>query len=298
MAFNLRVIFTGLCAYIPEHDWLNTILVATDDATADPSLGMHRHDPFMAVSLESWVRGGNNRQPDALVADLKGDTLAFFWLGREELTIRSGIPLSLERYDPGCEIPRTQREAGNLSWIPSIGSLLRGDEFVVDESILRDFPGSVASRVRIQGGQVRTQNVARGEDGFLLWEFKTHPAGPALRRQALGDLVAVELTVPDAEEERDAPQVLSTRRGGSLFLSPTSVTDRVDLVIGNLTLRDPHALHHVHDAREGLGHFRWFYELLPEGHRPPRDRRPIPFPAGLGAMRPTGGTCPQTFFVA
>jgi hypothetical protein len=288
MPFPLRILVNGLTACIrprPAAGEIDFLLVDARHPTGSQmDAGMHPHEPFLAVRGHALSTHPGNRQPDRDVAGIDGDILAVFDLSREVLRIATRSPLEPVTFPADGEAPRTPADAATLGWIVSLERFGSGVD-KLDPACFGDLAtGPVVARMEITGGKISCQRLIRRDGDFQIFEFRTsaqaRPKGP---RKALGDLIAVEMTV-DSQEKDGVVRITSSSRP-ALELAPPPAGERIDLVIGNLHLDHP-----APSPADG-GHFRWYYELL--GERPPLDERPIPFAAALGPTTSASGVCPQ-----
>lgn len=272
MAFDLRIVVTGLCTLTQDPDTRDLVVLfvnATQANEEQSRLGMHVHIPFLGVKVGEWVEHHSHWHPSSMAPTLTGGALGVFELANEELRIETSTPLQLDRTKPQDRSPKTPSEESNLSWIPE---LPRVDESCgrLDPSCLGDFDGRVIARLRVTGGRVSCSKVARSGANPLLWDFKTSPGRESLHTQSIGDRIAIDMTVPSPDENDGYSHIVSSRNGRSLLLAEPEPRQRIDIVLGNLPLSE-----HQHGEPAEIGHYRWLYEL---SRNPPRlDERPVPF---------------------
>src|SRR5215213_11775195 len=141
MAFDLRVIVTGLCNLMihPEDGGIAVLLVNATEPNADQlKLGMHHHTPFLGVKVGGWSEHHTHWHPNSIAPTLNGGAIGVFYLNNEELRIETPTPLQLNRAEPRARSPRTLEEESNLYWIPELPRL--DDSYGgVDPACLSDF---------------------------------------------------------------------------------------------------------------------------------------------------------------
>ena len=289
MAFPVRLVFTDLCAYVrtSAEEMMVLLVDARSPTEAQEAVGMHRHEPVLAVPVQHLSSDPANRSPDRLVPELGGDALAVFALDREELRLSSPSPLDVASQACTSAVPLSCVDEKTLNWIAAMNQLGFGKDNLVPAALGDLGAGPVASRVKISGGRVTCERVIRMNGQYRQFEFKSAPAAqPVGHRRALGDLVAVEFTMPSVEEN-GGPQITSSSGQGVFILAPAAGS-RVNLLVGNMTLEPGQLFSGGSEAT----HFRWFYELFQSP--PPLMERVIPYGAALGPLSSGGRICPAT----
>jgi hypothetical protein len=291
MPFPLRILCNGLigCIRRTPAGKVDLLLVdARHPTRGQLDVGMHPHQPFLAVRADALSTHPDNRQPDRYVPGIDGDILALFHLSRdsrEVLQIATHSPLDLVRFPVKGAKPETEDEAAAVDWIVSLEKFNSGVD-KLDPACFGDLgSGPVAARLEIAGGKVFCQRLIRRDGDFQVFEFRVNARAPRIgERQALCDVLAVEMDA-DPPQEGGEVRITSSSRP-ALELVPPPAGGRVDVVIGNL-----HLHHHAGPPEDTGTHFRWYYELLKD--RPPLLERPIPFAAALGSTTSFHSACPQ-----
>jgi hypothetical protein len=290
MPIDLRIHFSGLCAYLyPANDQFDVVLVDARHPT-DPQhdAGMHPHFPKMSVSTghlaelpEGWLPE-QMRQPSQLVPDMMGDVLAIFDLDFEEITIPTSTRLFVHDDARPGEIPGPNpAERQTLGWTASLDQLgFTQDKLRPECTGPLSSDGKVVARIHLNGGTVSCDHIFQREQAFIRWSFDPPPALPLT--QALGDIVVIDMTLPSPDEVSNFKGHIISTTQPPLVLEPLE-NERIDLVFGNI-------IGHLLPETDAIPHFGWYYELLTQ---PPEvGARPIPRRAS-GAMTTSKTGCAQ-----
>jgi hypothetical protein len=290
MSIDVRIHFTGLCAYLrPEtKDRFDVILVdARTPSDAQHAAGMHPHVPTVAVSTTQLQDHPEDRQPDRLVPDTTGDVVAIFDLDFEELSIPTSTLLTVTDFARPGDVPGTDPDdQKTLGWMAPLTKLNFNRDTLRSECT-GDLStrGAVVARMRLYGGTVTCGRVLQHDGAFARWHFSPTPSSPLT--QALGDLVFVDMTIPSPKEVEGFKGHIFSNQRPPITLEPFA-GERVDVVVGNIITHLE-----AQSGQDAIPHFGWYYELM----RIPPDlgKRPLPLRENLGSKTTTRIICAQGF---
>lgn len=284
MEFVLRILFTGLIAFVPSEDGteLNVLLLNVDHAhhLSDGSqLAQHKplliaraggctgqcptDDPVIAHYL--YADKSATAALDSLETAVAGG--AAWQLAGSELSVRKGSsgdpdlpPLVIRRNLRTTIIPTTSTEREDFSWIADLKQICSG--CTLDPSVLAAQPpsGLVAARLKLRSGKVFTYSVARIGSEVTPVHFKrldgTGSASPY--SQAVASWVAADIEVSGNSIEI-VEASFAGGAGRSMTLEPDA-NGKVEIAMLNLPPFVPPASPD-NDAPQVGKHFEKYYEL-------------------------------------
>lgn len=302
-SFLLKILFSGLMAFVPSQDGteLNVVLLNVDHAyhTSDGAELGH-HNPTLIA------RAGNctgdcpkeqalasilfpDKAPAAALASLEsavnnggawrlgGSDISF----RKATTSAASLPaLSIVRNVRGTingqpeTIPSTAAAREDYSWLANFSSICSG--CTLDTSVLGSNPPAnlIAARFKIRNGRVSTFSAIRRGSNVAPVIFKrldgTGSASPYVQAMASWMVADVEVTGDSIEFVEDKFDGTS---GRTMKLSPDA-TGKVEVAVLNLPSFVPPASPN-NDAPQVGKHFEIFYELL--DNPPAKELRLVPY---------------------
>lgn len=289
MSFILRIIFTGLMAFVPNEDGTEvTVLLLNADHAYHTSDGaaVSRHNPIIVA------RGGGctgtcptdtetlakllfpDMSTTAAVAALEdvADGGAAWQLSSSELTLAKGsstdpaLP-ALDIHD-GVRgtvngqpqlIPMTSSERADFTWIPSLNALCSTCSLNPD-LLDTEPPAIVAARFRVNAGKIYTYSIARlGSDVKPVQFKRLDGTGSASSySQALASMVAADIEISGS-----SVQLIEEKFDGSATRTMTLYPDSnglVEMAVLNLPSFVPPASSN-NDAPQVGKHFEMYYQL-------------------------------------
>lgn len=214
MPYTFRLKFAGLCGFVPDRplepgarlDKMDVLLVNTRHESAQ---GLYKrpepHTPMLQFDMRN-VPGVNGTMGDAKgLWDLADEDLRLYTRSRGGARWRDldrGISVNGNLAGRSGDRPRAQEEEHNLCWVPAIDEVLPGAGEVHPDCLAeRPNTGRVRARFRLRQGLLKTHDVGKYLDDYVVAQFVPPPAGRPAVTQALAHWVAVEITnLPDDEE--------------------------------------------------------------------------------------------------
>ena len=300
--FVLRILFTGLMAFIPNENGteVTVLLLNADHYHTSDGAAMQAHKCVL------YARAGNCSGDcvvdDSGIADYSYrdlsdsaalDSLAYA-LGNGSAWLIAGSDIGVQKSGSGAAnlpaltirdgvrgtvngqpliIPTTAAERGDFSWIADLRTIC-GSGCTIDPDLFDNVPPSiVAARFKINTGDLYTYSVARLGSDVTPVQFKrldgTGSTSPYA--QAVASWVGVDVEVTGSSIE-----FVETKHDGgngrSMTLSPDS-NGKVEVAVINLPPFVPPASA-SNDAPQVGKHFEMFYELLE--NPPAREARLVP----------------------
>ncbi|MDX1999427.1 MAG: S1 family peptidase [Thermoanaerobaculia bacterium] len=174
MAYSLELYFTGLCAFVPDeaNKQCDLLLVRADDPEniQPPFEEANKPNPHrpMLVLPSSGLHEDNEREPDFLVPDGNGSTMACFYLENEDLQ------LEVKGRAPDFRLQTGPHNDSFDHVIPLLDVFAASGVTALKPSVLTagNF-NDVVTRCHFEHGTLKTHRFAQ-RDGFPL-EFDFHP---------------------------------------------------------------------------------------------------------------------------
>jgi hypothetical protein len=305
MGFILRIMFSGLIAFVPSQDGKElTVLLLNAGHNFQISDGtqLAHHMPMLLARAGSCAGQCTTRDPNVaqhlfsdLSADEALDALAAatsgggaWLLSDSELSIRRGcsrdpMPSSLgvaqnlrgSANGQVLSIPSTTQEREDFSWVTDLKQLCPSG-CVLNPALLSSQPpsGLIAARLRLRNGRVFTYSIVRNAGKVTPMHFQTLSGTTALPySQAVASWVAADIQVSGDTIELVEDKFGSTP-SRSMSLAPGQ-NGIVEVAILNLPPVIPPSSPATTPPDPGR-HFEIYYDLLQTP--PASDNRPVPFP--------------------
>lgn len=312
--FVLRIVFTGLMAFIPNENGteVTVLLLNADHYHTSDGAAMQAHKPLIlaragncsgdCVDDDTTIASFMFRdQASSAALDSLGHALgdgSAWWLTGSDLEVRKSgtsapnLPALQRRYDVRGTVngqpeivPGSATARKDLSWIPQLAKLCASG-CAIDADLLDSVPPAiVAARFKINSGELYTYSVARiGSDVTPVHFRRLDGTGStAAYVQAITSWVGLDINVTGS-----SVQLVETKHdespGRSMTLSPDS-TGKVEMAVLNLPPFVPPASANNEAPQVGK-HFELYYELMQ--NPPDRAARLVP-----RAGAPSGTTVPQ-----
>ena len=210
MAYQLRLMLEGLCAFLPsgkigedQIDWVSALMVHTGQATGS---ALRRHHPLIQFDLRDLAG-----QDTAILEDI----VVRWPLNEEDIFLEFENPpaakfeIAAGLREPGQERPREENspDADDFTWVPSLQEAFPPDEVErmtgqridvgdVADSCLTEHPPFVILRLHANRGRLATDRLVKVHDRISVSQFLPSEASQPLR-QALASRVV--LVVDDVE---------------------------------------------------------------------------------------------------
>lgn len=308
-SFVLRILFSGLMAFIPNEDGteVTVLLLNVDHAyhTSDGAV-LPSHKPLIlaragnctgtcpkrdaAIAGFMFSDSSAAAAADALEAALAGG--GGWIVSGSDITINKGSagdpnlpPLSIRRGVRTNIVPTTSTEREDYSWVASLKQLCGG--CTLNSAVLGANPpaGLIAARFRLRSGNVFTYSVARIGGNVTPVNFQrldgTGSASPYT--QAVASWVGADIQVSGSSVEI-AEASFGGGTGRAMRLEPDA-NGKVEVAVLNLPPFIPPASPDNEAPQVGK-HFEAYYELLQ--NPPAREARLVP-----RAGAPAGVSYPQ-----
>ncbi|HEY0140175.1 MAG TPA: hypothetical protein VGF48_04710 [Thermoanaerobaculia bacterium] len=311
MSFIVKILFSGLMAFVPNQDGteLTVLLLNVPHAyhTSDGA-SMEHHNAAVIARAGNCV--GDCPQEQALANAMFPDKTAAAALAALQSAMGNGAGWQLSASDISVRkattsaanlpaltivdnvrstvngepqsIPNTAAAREDYSWLADMSSVCSG--CTLNPALLGNNPpaGLIAARFRIRNGRVSTYSVIRLGSNVAPVTFKRldGTGSASSYSQALASWVATEIEVTG-----DAIEIVEDKfdgtAGRSMKLSPDS-NGKVELAVLNLPSFEPPASPN-NDAPQVGKHFELFYELASnppaeEARFVPRAADPAAFP--------------------
>lgn len=318
MSFLLRILFSGLIAFVPSEDGQEvTVLLLNVDAHHHISDGsaISQHKPLLLARAGSCT--GNCPTSDSDIAaylfrDQSSTNAASslaaavsgggaWLLSGSELSVRKTntsdpdlpsltIQTGVRGVDNGVPkpIPTTSAEREDFSWIAELQELCTGTGCALNTSILGSNPptGLVAARFRIRNGKVFTYSVARIGSKVVPVHFNRLDGSGSTSSysQAIATWVGADITV-SGDSVEIVEDKFDASAGRTMTLEPDS-NGKVEIAVLNLPPFTPPASSN-NDAPQVGKHFERYYDLVETA--PSSETRMVPRPGAA----PSLGTIPD-----
>jgi hypothetical protein len=312
--FVLKILFTGLMAFIPNENKTEVtvlLLNATNHHTSDGT-AVQAHKPVVyaragnctgaCVTNDAEIAGFTFRDQassaalDSL-ANAVGNGSAWLISGSDISIQKSGanaasLPaLNLRENARGTVngqpqvVPTTSAERADYSWIASLQQVCGGGCTLNPDVFNAIPPGIVAARFKISSGDVFTYSLARLGSDVTPVHFKRldGTGSTSAYAQAIASWVGVDIQVTGSSIDF-VESKHSGAAGRTMTLSPDA-SGKVEVAVVNLPPFVPPASS-SNDAPQVGKHFEMYYELLQ--NPPAREARLVP-----RAGAPSGVTVPQ-----
>jgi hypothetical protein len=297
-SFVLRILFSGLMAFVPSEDGteVTVLLLNTEHAshTSDGAV-LPPHKPFVVARAGNCTGTCPKRDADIagfvyrdLGATAAGDALeashvdgGVWSLSGSDLTIRKGstsdpdLPsLSITSSASTSNIPTTSAEREDYKWVANLKQLCAGG-CALNPALLGSNPpaGLIAARFRIRNGKVFTWSVARIGGNVTPVQFKRLDGTGSTSSyvQAVASAVGVDIEVEGSSIELAETSFAGDPRR-TMRLEPDS-SGKVEMAVLNLPPFVPPASPD-NEAPEVGKHFETYYDLLQ--NPPARETRLVP----------------------
>lgn len=263
MSINVRLGFTGLCAFVPHSGGARAraLLLGGDDCC-------EKHVP--ALLFEKRLFAGGSHLPDMTYFH---DTVEWglFLLNDHDLEIVSNSTSPFRMENPGAapNVCPQGSDHKDLSWVAPIERIRPGAGRVDASCLAEDganVPPAVASRVLLDQGTLRTGLLSNQNSQVIHWQFVSgeHAAG---HQQALAEVV--ELAVDDLPEDRVEFAMKPFRGFGpvkTVSLAPAAGSREVAAMVKCIPLADILGLRPVQpvlfgERRSRDHHFEHFFRI-------------------------------------
>jgi len=302
--FVLRILFTGLMAFIPNENGteVTVLLLNADQYHTSDGAAMHSHEPILyaraggctgnCVTNDATIAGFTFRDQSPSVAleslaNALGSGSAWQISGSDIDVQGTGLPaLNIVDDVRGSDIiPTTSTQRRDFSWIAKLSQICTGGCTLRSDLFDSVPPSIIAARFTIATGDLGTFSVARLGSDVTPVHFKrldgtgsTSSYTQAVTSWAGADVTVSGSSVQFVETKHDS----ST--GRSMTLSPDT-SGTVEVAVINLPPSVPPASS-SNDAPQVGKHFETYSELLQ--NPPAREARLVP-----RAGAPSGTTFPQ-----
>ncbi len=194
MSYTFQVIFSGLCAFVPDTDidktapsHIDVLLVDTDDSRTDDLKFDHYDDHFPILKYRAEDEPGG-------AAPLGDRDSRGFWTLREEHLV----------FDVRNNVTKVVSAKRPFS-LGSISSLPRMDKVFppaneLDPGALLDNPNFVIARLVLDQGTLADFEIGKINDGDITAQFVPPPPSGVAVTQTLAIKVSLTLTLDDDEE--------------------------------------------------------------------------------------------------
>lgn len=301
MVFILRLVISGLCAFVPLGN--GNMLVLLVDARGHASVP---HYPRLSVKLKNIPVGDGYGdrpfEPAGLVlADPAGDEIVNYVLEREKITIEGLLgnapPVDTRHawfwgpQRPYAIIPGHRRDP---RWVVKTG------EFMAHPNVSRQSTSGdwrhVVAAIEIPRGVMEASSVVKDTEGnYVVWDFKAN--GDLLHRQALADKVIIDIPIAIRSVRLRADRLTQSDPAPKRFpvFRPLRIGDIVEISITNLPL----ARQNMYST--SLDHFGFLCKrlaeapgecVIPDNENIRKGRGSI----GGGTIAGTGVICPMLTF--
>lgn len=310
MDFILRILFSGMIAFIPSADQkeLNVVLLNTHGYELSDGTTLAHHQPILLARAQSCTGNCDRRNSaiatvffnetseaqalDALEGALGGGgawQLAGSDVSVRKLDSSDGClhpPLWLQsgtrRTDangPGL-IPENGRELQDFSWVPSL-SQMSPSLGALNPAVLASQPPAslVAARLKLRSGKISTSSLVRIGEKVKPVHFRSLSGNEnAAYTQAVANWVVAEIRVPG-----DAVELVSQNfsNGSTRTMRLTPVDGVVEVAVLNIPPVDVPAEGEILPPPQAGKHFEEYYQLA----QTPPAIRPVP-QVGTGSDEP------------
>lgn len=305
MDFILRILFTGLIAFVPSEDGKElTVLLLNADHNYHVSDGssLPHHKPLLLARAGNCT--GNCTPSDTQIAQFMfADKSASIALASLEAALANGSAWSLSGSEIAINkgsstaanlpplvfrtdargtvngqpriIPLTADEREDYSWVANMKQLCASGSCLLDQSVLATQPpsGLVAARLRLKSGKVFTYSIARLGANVtpVRFERRDGQGTASSYTQAVASWVAADIAITG-----DDVEIVETKFAGgpgrSMKLEPDA-NGLIEVAMLNLPPFVPPAST-ANNAPEVGKHVEMFYEL--NQNKQPAETRLVP----------------------
>lgn len=240
MSYQLSIVFTGVCAYIPNRPWdqlsgedapteLTVVMPDGRKGKACSAFAEHLrpHMPYMALPVV--VQHNGNPETAYRIRELEGRRVE---LVLNELDAKNNS-LRIDKLKTQDELGQspTLDNGTNLGWLPSMNFHLPNHAEPIKQSTQFPIGAPLLAQVKIKFGSVMAHYTEDMEWTERLWSFRS-PSDSAAQGRAYANQVEVRLTL-------NGPLQLKLYNATgqeveALSLGPTASSGTLALVIGNL----------------------------------------------------------------
>jgi|CXWL01.1.fsa_nt_gi hypothetical protein len=286
MAYTLELYFTGLCAFVPDEakKECTVLLVRADDPQIfDPEFlpedQPNKHRPLLIIP-SVFLAEDNARDPDFLVPDGDGHTVACFFVEKEDLQLEVTEPADLT-VETG-PLNDSFEHVVPLMEVFSASGATNLKASALDKGNFTD----VVTRCGFKNGTLKTHRLAERNGAILEFDFRPFSSANTpslLSRRKISDFCLLEL-----QSLVTRAQILSNAGKPPIqIFTESNETIRAYLTNYDQTIACP--------GREVLD-FLWYYRIADFGRRPTptHSARVVPVDSGLNspAYTPQSCTCP------
>lgn len=269
MAFNCRIKFTGLCAFVPNKPLPGTermCVVLVDgtgaDATAIRALDgtvLRRHRAFLSFDLKN-LPGFTSQRPK------EGKGIWYLEKQRLTLDVGAGGQAFSTTFDPAIDAavdhagPTTPQEARSFSWVADMKKVAPAHSKMDANAVSKTPPAEVLAQVILTKGTLFTSKIEK-----VRWCFP-NVLGPDIIRKPVAHEVTLELTsIPKLiiNAAKLSPSAVPV----SLELQPATTGEDVEIEIVNLCEENPLRWDRHNPQPKDDEDFRWYYQLLEPSER-------------------------------
>lgn len=310
--FVLRILFTGLMAFIPNENGteVTVLLLNADHYHTSDGTAMQPHKPILYASAGDCSGACTDDTSVAaftyrdLSSSAQLDSLAYA-LNNGSAWVISGSDIAVQKSSgaanlPSLQIrddvrgtvdsepeivPATSASRGDFSWIPALTELCSGGCTFNSDLFDTVPPGIVAARFKIDSGDLYTYSLARLGSDVTPVRFKRLDGTGSTSSyvQAVTSWTGLDIEVTGSSID-----FVETKHNGgtgrTMTLSPDE-NGKVEVAVVNLPPFVPPSSSSNNAPQVGK-HFEMYYDLLQTP--PARETRLVPF-----AGAPTGTTVPQ-----
>lgn len=295
MSFNACVMFTGLCAFVPNKGGtgMTCLLVNARLGRGLVDNPEHAHTPLVEFDVRNIEPPEENMTlPMIEVVD---GTRGVWILDQDDLTLLPVGGKNMFEFpdsDATGEIP-TEADKHLMAWVPHMGRVSRGAGPVREDLLGGDsleLRKRVAARVRIANGKMRTSKHTE-LDTYLSWNFRVDEDSPIYRTQVLGEIVELKLGGLD-EIRLEAKRYNERTPTRQLRLKNKTGQTRLTLSFKNIELEQVSADHAKAPYPESFEDFVYFYDLAADSSA----ERNIPYKQYNAATAVSRPICPGAVF--
>ena len=192
MTYNARIVFRGLCQFVPSNNdlqqqqsWLGVFLVNASKRSGTPGRPLEIHHPYMRF-VHSDLAGQEGAPSVKQVMELQRKDVGLFAPYAAESSISFNFSPT-----PGQDPGNDQVKRMYFNWVPDIESIVTGSGAMLDSCFQSDPRQLVSTRVHLSQGTVRTSDLGRFDGQNLIVQF--HPTAKAPVIQAVAVEVALDL---------------------------------------------------------------------------------------------------------
>ncbi|HEX7828268.1 MAG TPA: hypothetical protein VF787_01370 [Thermoanaerobaculia bacterium] len=306
--FILRILFTGLMAFVPNENGteVTVLLLNADHYHTSDGAALQAHTPILyaragdctgdCVTNNSTIANTTFRDTPSTAVDSLETAL-----GDGSAWLIAGSDITVEKASSGAAnlpafnlrdnvrgttngnpkvIPTTTSEREDISWIASLNTVCGGG-CTLDADVFDTIPPElIAARFKLSAGDLYTFGIARiGSDVTPVHFNRLDGTGSnSAYVQAVATWVGADITVTG-----DSVKFVESKYAGggrTMTLSP-DVSGKVEVAVVNLPPFVPPASSNNNAPQAGK-HFEMYYELLEEP--PAREERLVPRAGAVGEI--------------